>query len=334
MAIIAKIFVQVYFYIEHQFESWRQPPQAVKAMLGGLLVGVMALVIPNVLGNGHVEIPALIHGKSTLPWVWWAMILLLVGKIVACPLTVTSGGSGGIFIPYLLIGGLLGGLVGRGAHVIYPGAAPAGAYMLVGMGAVFSGITYAPFTAIILLFELTHDYNIILPLLFTVGITQMVARTLDSESLDSRKLLRKGVRVHEAVELRALENYHVGALMTQSVVSIPSTMPFPEMSSFIARHAHTGYPVVDEKGQTIGLLTYAELHAAFGRESLSASLLAKDLMRTKFPTIHPQDSLTEAVRRMQADEADRIVVTDDKTGRMVGLLTKSDILSIYRKLLV
>lgn len=333
-AIVSKLFVQLYFFVDHAFEDWKTAPQAVKTMTGGLLLGLLALFIPQVLGNGHIEIPRLIEAEILTPWPWTLLLLLLAGKMVACPLTVGSGGSGGIFIPFLLMGALLGGLVGRFVHLYYPQAAPAGAYMLVGMGAVFAGITFAPFTAILLLFELTRDYNIMLPLMFTVGITMRVARALDPESIDTRKLLRKGVQIHETVELRALEKYRVEELMSPNVTTLPQTMTLAKITEFISKHPHTGYPVVDDQGRVVGLITYAELHQTFNVQELPEhGIIAGDIMRTDIATIYPEDALTEAVKRMQAKHVDRILVIDARDSKMRGILTQSDILSIYRKLL-
>jgi chloride channel protein, CIC family len=332
-AIVSKLFVQFYFWIDHLFEEWKQVPLALKPMLGGLLLGVMALFIPSVLGNGHSEIPNLIVSELSSPWLWSAMLLLLLGKMIACPLSLGSGGSGGIFIPFLLMGALLGGLVGRVVHVVSPTAAPAGAYMLVGMGAMFSGITFAPFTGILLLFELTQDYNLVLPLMFTVGLTMLVARAIDPESIDSRKLLKRGVRVHETVELRALEKYRVQDLMTRKVTTIPQTMTLGKITEFIAKHPHTGYPVVDEADHVVGLITYAELHQTFNVGELPPTgILARDIMREQVPKVHAEDALTEAVRRMQTDGFDRVLVVGPDQ-KMVGIITKGDILNIYRKLL-
>jgi len=333
-AIVSKAFVQLYFFIEQAFDEWKSVPFYIKPMIGGLLIGLLTLGIPHVLGNGHVEIPQLIESEFSNPWLWQVMAVLLLGKMIATPLTIGSGGSGGIFIPFLLIGALLGGLVGRMVHIIYPAAAPAGAYMLVGMGAVFAGVTYAPFTGIILLFELTQNYSLILPLMFTVGITTMVARSLDPESIDSRKLLKKGVVMHETVELRALENYRVGELMARSVDTIPESMSLEKITEFIGRHAHTGYPVVNADGRVVGLITYTELHRTFNVEDLPENgIIARDIMRSDFPTAHADESLTEAVRRMQDRNADRVIVIDSASGQMAGILTKGDILGIYRRLL-
>ena len=331
---VSKAFVQIYFAVEHGFDRLRTTPPALKAMLGGALLGLLALHIRPVMGNGHVEIPKLIGDELVSPWPWTFMLILLIGKMVACPLTLGSGGSGGIFIPFLLFGALAGGLMGRLVHSWTPAAAPAGAYMLVGMGAVFAGVTYAPFTGILLLFELTQDYNIILPLMFTVGITMLVTRALDPESLDTHKLLKKGLRLHETLELRALEKHRVSELMTRTVLTIPESMPLAKITEFIGRYPHTGYPVVRADGTLAGLLSYAELHRAFNSAELpDQGVIAGDLMRNDVPTAYPDDSVVEAVHRMQSFQADRVLVVDPATGKLAGILTKGDVLGIYRKLL-
>jgi CIC family chloride channel protein len=333
-AIVAKLFVQSYLTAEHYFEEQKKIPVALKPMLGGLLLGLLALGLPSVMGNGHKEIPDLILSENIFPWAWKAMLFLLIGKLIGTPLTIGSGGSGGIFVPFLLMGALVGGLCGRLIHMVSPDAATTGSYMVVGMGAMFAGITYAPFTAIILLFELTRDYSIILPLMFTVGITYLVALSIDPDSLDSRKLLRRGVRLHETVELRALEKYRVEELMSRDVKTIPQTMSLAKITEFIERHPYTGYPVVDQEGKLVGLISYAELHQTFNVPELPENgIIAKDIMRASIPTAFPDESVTEAVRRMQTQQVDRIPIIDPTSEKIIGILTKSNILGIYKKLL-
>lgn len=333
-AIVSKAFVQIYFAVERSFDQMKRIPVAAKPMIGGLILGLLSLYIPAIMGSGHSDIPHLIESELLSPWTWTFLLLLLVGKMVACPLTLCSGGSGGLYVPILFMGALMGGLLGRIVHVWSPTAAPVGAYMLVGMGAVFAGITYAPFTGILLLFEMTQDYNIILPLMFTVGITMLLARALDPESLDQHKLLKKGLRLHETIELRALEKYHVGELMNRDVATIPQTLPLAKITEFIGRHPHTGYPVVDAEGNLVGLMTYSELHQVFNVEELPEDgIIARDIMRAQVATVFPEDSAVDAVHKMQIHQVDRIVAIDPVTRKIVGILTKSDILGIYRKLL-
>jgi len=231
----AKLFVAISLIVDKKFEKTVASPMW-RAALGGLLLGALGLALPQALGNSHLVIPDLIRAEAANHWEWMFLLALLFGKLIACPLTVGSGGSGGIFIPYLLMGAALGGLVGRVVNFYFPWSAPSGAYMLVGMGAVFGGITFAPFTAIILLFELTRDYSIILPMMFTVGITVMVARAIDPHSLEGHKLAKKGVKLHEDPELRVLEKYHVRDIMSHP--------PGAEAEREVRRFTHAELPKV------------------------------------------------------------------------------------------
>jgi CIC family chloride channel protein len=205
--------------------------------------------------------------------------------------------------------------------------------MLVGMSAVFGGITFAPFTAILLLFELTRDYSIILPLMFTVGITVMVARAIDPLSLEGHKLLKKGVRLNEHPELRVLEKYHVRDIMSRSVRAVPQDYSLRQIADFIAGGPHTGYPVVDATGRPVGLLTFGELQSAFGAAfAPERGLTARQIMRPRFPTIGPDEPLEHAIRRMHEFKTDHVlVVADDAPERIVGIVTQGDVLSIYRR---
>lgn len=331
-ALFAKLFVATSLAVEKRFEKGVASPMA-RAALGGLILGALALWLPQALGNGRVVIPDLIRAESSSPWAWALLIALLFGKMVACPLTVGSGGSGGIFIPYLLMGAALGGLVGRGVSALVPWAAPSGAYMLVGMGAVFAGVTFAPFTAIILLFELTRDYSIVLPLMFTAGITVMVARAIDPLSFEGHKLLKKGVRLNEHPELRVLEKYHVRDIMSRSVRAVPQDYSLRQLANFIVAGPHTGYPVVDPEGRPVGLLTPIEMQDAFGDQSAPLrELTARDIMRPRFPTISPDEPIEHAIRRMHEFGTDHVLVIDPAApAKIAGIVTQSDVLGIYRR---
>ncbi|MFI5345484.1 MAG: chloride channel protein [Elusimicrobiota bacterium] len=195
-ALFAKLFIETAIHVEKGFDRFIKSPAA-RAAVGGLLLGLLGLVLPQALGNSHPDLPLLFAGEALAPLAWTSLLVLLLGKTLACPLTVGSGGSGGIFIPYLLMGAALGGMTGRAAHGYFPWAAPANAYMLAGMGAVFAAITLAPLTAIALVLELTRNWDMALPLTVAVAAAVMIARAVEPESLDTRKLLKKGVRLRE-----------------------------------------------------------------------------------------------------------------------------------------
>lgn len=185
-ALFGKAFIEASILVAKGFEKV-DGRHAVRAAVGGLLVGLLGLAVPQALGNSHPDLPRLF---VSTPLAWTALLAILAAKAVSCPLTVGSGGSGGIFIPYLLMGALLGRL---GA----PSAAVVPAAMVAGMAALFAAVTLAPATAGILALELTRNWDLALPVAVAVLVATETARAIEPESLDTRKLLKKGVRLRD-----------------------------------------------------------------------------------------------------------------------------------------
>lgn len=195
-ALFAKLFIETAIHVEKAFDRAVASPMA-RAACGGLLLGLLGLVLPQALGNSHPDVPRLFTDAAAGTLAWTAVLFLLLGKTLACPLTVGSGGSGGIFIPYLMMGACLGELAGGLFHAHFPWTAPAAAYMLAGMGAVFAAITLAPLTAFVLVLELTRGWDMALPLGVCVLVATVAARAIEPESLDTRKLLKKGISLRD-----------------------------------------------------------------------------------------------------------------------------------------
>ena len=196
-ALVGVTFTKVLYRLEDMFDGLKFP-EYLKAVLGGLTLGAMALVFPHLLGVGYEAIDlALIHKLS-----WWLMFLLVLCKILATSITIGSGGSGGIFAPSLFMGAMAGGFFGTGVHAIFPGmTASPGAYSIVGMGAVVSATTHGPLSAILILFELTGDYKIILPLMIACIIGSLASGQLFKESIYTLKLARRGVNIRAGKEV-------------------------------------------------------------------------------------------------------------------------------------
>ena len=195
-ALFAKLFIETAIKIEKGFDHGIKSP-AVRAATGGLLLGLLGLILPQALGNSHPDLPPLFSAAAAGPLAYAGLLILLFGKLLACPLTVGSGGSGGIFIPYLFMGAALGGVGGRFVEGHFAWAGPASAYMLAGMGAVFAAITLAPLTAFVLVLELTRNWSMALPLAVAVWSAAAIARAVEPESLDTRKLLKRGIKLRD-----------------------------------------------------------------------------------------------------------------------------------------
>lgn len=191
-AAVGIAFIRVLYGMEDAADRvWRGPPW-LRPACGGVLLGLVLLVLPEMYGVGYPVLEGAIHGR----YVVGALLAFLVGKIVATSLTMAIGGSGGVFAPSLFIGAMLGTAFGVGAHDLLPGAtAGAGAYGLVGMAAVFAAAARAPITAILIVFELTGDYSIILPLMLAVVVATGLSKVVSDDTIYTLKLRRRGIDI-------------------------------------------------------------------------------------------------------------------------------------------
>ncbi len=203
-------FTRVLYWIEDACDwAWRGP-EWLRPAVGGFLLGGLLLVLPEMYGVGYPVLGNSIAGKYAIGF----LIVLLVGKMVATSLTIGIGGSGGVFAPSLFIGAMLGSAYGQIVHHLTPGTAgPAGAYALIGMGAVFAGAARAPITAVVIMFELTGEYTIILPLMTAIVLATGISHLLTRDSIYTLKLRRRGVDLDAAPNAAAMNTVTVGQVM-------------------------------------------------------------------------------------------------------------------------
>ena len=187
---VGAVFIKVLYAIEDGCDRIWRGPEWLRPAAGGLVLGLLLLAIPQMYGVGYPVLGNAVDGRYAVGF----LLVLLVAKMVASGLTIGIGGSGGVFAPSLFIGAMLGSAFGQVAHQLAPGlAGPAGAYALVGMGAVFAGSARAPITAVVILFELTGEYTIILPMMTAIVLAVGVSHLLSHDSIYTAKLRRRGV---------------------------------------------------------------------------------------------------------------------------------------------
>jgi CIC family chloride channel protein len=204
-------------YKTEDFFDWLKMPRLLKGLLGGICLGGMLLILSHYTGFAHTygigyeTIEMVLEGKI----VWYLLIVLVAAKMLATAITLGAGGSGGIFAPSLFIGAVLGGAFGYGLELLFPPAIAirSGAYALVGMGAIVAGVTQAPITAIIIIFELTGDYQIMLPLMISCVISSLITSKIKRNSIYTEKLSRRGINLHLGVEAKIMESTRVQELM-------------------------------------------------------------------------------------------------------------------------
>lgn len=343
----------------------------VKLALGGLGVGLVALVLPEVLGTG-AELPpiagtrnpiqAMIDASPDFGSGWAAvgtLLLLGVGKLAATSVALGSGNAVGTFAPALFTGAALGGAFGHLTDVLLPGAGVhPGAFALVGMAAVFSAAARAPLTSVVIAFELTGDYDLVLPLMLAAGIAVFVADRLQSESVYTYPLRQRGIMYAEPDEVDIMQTVTVSEVMTAPPDTVPADMPLDELREEFRRTGHHGFPVVEANDRLVGVVSLADLARADrdtagrppGRTAAGSSprtsgtprtpqstpaLTAGDICTRQPVTVVPADPVFRALRRMASLDVGRIpVVASDDHRRLVGLIRRTDLVTAYQRAVV
>ena len=299
----------------------------VKAAIGGGVVGTMALVIPGVLGVGYEEINLALTGQST--GVYLAMLLL--AKMVAVCITLASGGSGGVFAPSLFMGAAAGGAVGAAAQAILGvDIAQPGAYALVGMGAMVAATTHAPVTAILIIFELTNDYRIILPLMLSCIIATVLASALKRDSIYTAKLARRGVRVRGGRAVSVLAKITASSVMYTDVVTVPPSARLPEVLERLMAEERGCVYVIGAENSFEGVITLNGVRPLLNEGGgLDDVVVAGDLAQRDGPQARPTDMLDTVLGRLASGYRDEIPVV--QSGRLLGAIRIESVLQHYRR---
>jgi len=330
-SVVGVTFTAVLYRLEDIFNSIKFP-EYLKAATGGLILGCMGLLFPYILGVGYGSI--YLSLMQLLPW--WLMLVLVPCKILATSITIGSGGSGGIFAPSLFLGAMAGGFFGTVAHIIFPGVtASPGAYSIVGMGAVVSATTHGPLTAILMLFEMTGSYKIILPLMVACIISSLAARHLFNESIYTLKLARRGVNIRAGKEVTVLQSIYVKDVMNPEVETIPEDLTLRKLAEKISKSKYNNFPVINKEGNLTGILSFFDYRDAIFDENLKDLVVAKDIATTDVVTVSLDDNLYNALGRITSRDFSILpVVSPNDQSRLLGILTRGDIISTYNKAII
>ncbi|WP_430734767.1 chloride channel protein [Halodesulfovibrio aestuarii] len=323
-ALMAVLFVVTLYKMEDLADLIAIPP-ILKAALGGLCIGGILLFFPEIMGVGYGAINLSLMDKMA----WGTMLILAFLKIFATSLTISSGGSGGIFAPSLFIGAMIGGAFGFAVHYVFPAVIPSpGIFALVAMGGLVAGTTYAPITAILIIFELTSNYHIILPLMLTCIISTFLASAISPGSIYTMKLLRRGVDLRGGMEQNILKKYKVKDLMhTQPDMLYEGATLKQVFKTFQRKNAPYLY-LVDKNGELSGIISFRDLRSVLADEYLDNLLIAKDIATTCIQTVRGEDVVLGALHRMAAFSISQLPVVGND-GKLVGTLREQDVLAAY-----
>jgi CIC family chloride channel protein len=322
--LVALGFIRTLYASEDLFAKFRIAPP-VRALIGGAAIGVIGIWLPHIFGVGYEAINEALNGTM----LWKIMVVLVVVKVIAVSITIGSGGSGGIFAPSLFIGAMLGGSVGTVVNHFWPeSTAGPGAYALVGMGAVVAAGTHAPITAIVMIFELTADYKIILPLMITCIIATLLATRLQSASIYTLKLLRRGVDIHGGRAINVLQDVPALEVMRTEMTTVAPFDSLGHLLSVFMDHPGETLFVVDNDMHLLGTVTPGDLRPAMRDASaLSSLVIAEDLMAKRgVPTVGPDETLAEVMRMLGIYQGEIPVIQD---GQLVGVVWPQDVIERY-----
>ncbi|MBN1360763.1 MAG: chloride channel protein [Sedimentisphaerales bacterium] len=324
--LVGFVFSRSIYIADDLFEKTRIP-QWIRPVSGGLIVGAVAIFYPHIMGVGYDTIEVLFEGQLALR----LMLLLVVLKIAGTAITIGSGGSGGVFAPSLFIGAMLGGAFGTIVNRFFPEATGStGAYALVGMAAVNAACTLAPLSAIIILIELTNEYAMLVPLMFTVVMATYVSRRLGRESIYTEKLRRRGIQAHHGEDLNILRAIAVKDVLRHDEASILETAPFDALVRLALKTARNVIFTIDEQSRLTGVISLQDLkHVLSDPNELRHAYHIEDFRVAVTPVLAAQ-SLDAVVGRFAETGLDRLPVVDAE-GRLAGSVIMSDIMRQYNR---
>lgn len=341
------LYVRGFYGIRDRFFKPMPLPRWLKPAVGGALIGVLAIAFPQVMSGGYGWVqwgaigmpPSLaLHGEPTFaPHLGMSMLLMLaLVKIVATGFTISSGGSGGVFGPSMFIGGMLGGACGQALSFFFPHAdiEPA-AFVLVGMGGFFAGVSKTPLTSIVMVSEMTGSYSLLVPLMLACGLNLALSRrwTIYEEQVPTQvdSPAHYGEFVVDVLEQLRVRDVGV---RSQGVQTIPASTPFDRLIHYVANTTETLFPVVDPGNRLTGVFTLRDLRRALLGSEWGPLVLADDLAHRPVLSVTPDDNLHTALRRMTELNVDEIPVVDPlEPDRLVGLLSRQELTRAYSRLI-
>jgi CIC family chloride channel protein len=329
--LVGLLFIWVLYGAEDRIEALRIPSW-ILPVLGGLVVGGMALVFPEVLGVGYEATSDALWGRHGLG----LLALLIVAKLIATSVTLGCGGSGGVFAPSLFLGAMTGGLVGGLAHQWFP-AVTAGrsAYALVGMGALVAGTTRAPITAILIIFELTSDYKLILPLMASCIIATLVASRSRHGSVYTEKLVRRGIDIFRGRELNILRSLKAEGVMDRDMATVSPDRTLGELLETLQSSLYSSIYVVAPDDRLLGVISMPDLQAALlHARDLAQVVVADELIREDVPRVTPEERLDSVMRTFAERNPEELPVVAPEDGRLLGIVTRRRVIDAYNRELV
>jgi CIC family chloride channel protein len=327
-AAVGFFYIYVFYGMRDQFFKKLHLPRSLKPAIGGLMLGGLALFLPQILGGGNEWVQSAIDGKLAVG----LMLVLAFAKIFATSFTISSGGSGGVFAPSLFIGSMVGGFYGHLCSKLFPHwVTHPSAFVFVGMGGFFAGVAKVPIASLIMVAEMTGGYSLIVPL--------MIVSTISYLLLGDLSLYEKQVptRVDSPAHIGdftidILDHVSVRDALPpdRKVEMIPEGMRFEEIMQSITDSNQSNFPVVDGAGRLKGILSLTDMRRVMLEKEIHQLVVAKDLATVDVLTVTPEDNLNTALKKMtEAEIRELPVVSKEDPRKVISMLSRKDIIRTY-----
>lgn len=332
---VSLLFSESLLKLREWFGKMKLIPIWMRPGIGGLVTGILILTAllwlnsSGINGSGYATLSSALSGELSLK----ALLVLCILKLIATVFSYSSGGAGGIFAPALFIGAMLGGAVGYlDVKVLNHSNMEIGAFALVGMGAVFAGIIRAPITSVLIIFEMTGSYGLILPLMIANMTAYGLARRFRPSQIYEALLEQDGIYLpHNGKSIKhSLETLLVGEAMTKNVTTLDANLTVAEALEQIRKHNFTNYPILNKSRHCVGIITEVRLRRTLAK---SGGDLELSKIMEKSYSITPKKHLNSAVARMNNARIRQLVVISPQNAEFIGLITMTDIVRVQAELI-
>ena len=325
--LLAVLHIRFFYFVRDKFQALPVHAQ-IKPIIGAFMVGSIAIVFPQVLGDGYEFIEQALAGHGTL----WILLALVFMKSIATAITLGSGGAGGVFAPSLFIGAVAGGGFGSIVHYLMPNyTATPGAYATIGIGAFLAASTHAPMTAMFLLFEMTGNYLIIVPIMLTAILGTVTASKFYSDSIDTVDFTREGIDIHEGREVAILKSILVGKAITEEVNFISETANINHLLELFAIARDSFYfPVVNHTGKMVGVVSMQDVKTILHDEEQRCCFLVGAICSRDVISLTPDHNLYDAMHLFDVKGIEEIPVVENMEDQWVlGMIKRRDVIAAY-----
>lgn len=324
------IYVKAFYGTFDLFQSLKRIPNHIKPAIGGMLTGLVGFFWPHCLAFGYGFAQMALNNELSTAF----LLTLAIGKIATTSFTIGSGGSGGVFGPSIVIGGALGGAVGRIFDMLFPGLfLEPGAFVVVGMAGFFTAVSNTPISTIIFVSEMTNSYHLLLPSLLVCSVCMLGSRRWTIYQCQVRSRIDSPAHAGDFF-VDVLQAFHVRDLMhrIRDVRPVPQDMPFQEFKDYFSQTTQQYFPVMDASGRLSGIFSINDVRGVLFAPEIEHLVVMKDIGTSDIIKTSPSEDLNTVLRKFTTKNIDSLpVVSDEDAGKLIGMLNRREVIAFYNQ---